>query len=96
MFVAIVLVLGIVLLSSPHQAQAKKIKYSTKYCRWILDAPGTSVDIATLAESAPTWLQLLSNEGIKMTSGWQDLPSPARWTVRLVRPDHAIQRRQVG
>ncbi len=67
MIVAIVLVFAIVLLSSPHHAQAKKIDTPPNIAAGSWTA-GTSVDIASMAKSAPTWLQLLSNEGVKMTS----------------------------
>jgi hypothetical protein len=67
MILVIVFVFGFVLMSSPLQAQAKKIDPPLNIAAgsW---TDGSSIEVASLTVSAPNWLQLLSNDGVKMES----------------------------
>jgi hypothetical protein len=58
-------VLGLVLMSAPHQAQAIESEISPLIAGGSWTA-GQVVDVTTLAAKAPTWLQLLTN-GVKVT-----------------------------
>ena len=62
---AILFVLGLVLMSAPQRAQAREIENKTNIAggSW---TGGTDVNVTTLAEKAPTWLQLLTN-GVRVT-----------------------------
>ena len=62
---AILFVLGLVLMSAPHQAQAKENEISPLIAGGSWTA-GQAVDVTTLAAKAPTWLQLLTN-GVRVT-----------------------------
>ncbi len=67
---AIVFVLGIMIASSPLNAMAKSDELKTSTPNPLIASGswtgGSSMDVSTLASSAPTWLQLLT-DGVKVT-----------------------------
>jgi hypothetical protein len=69
---AIVFVFGVILASAPLNALAKSDPKSTVTPNALIAGgswtAGSTVDITILSTSAPSWLQLLSTDGIKLTA----------------------------
>jgi hypothetical protein len=66
---AIMVVLALLLVNAPHQAQAKQMKTETPVPNTLIADgswnTGTNLDVSVKAASAPTWLQLLA-DGVKV------------------------------